>query len=147
MANQLHDYGEEFVVKFLFTDEVTRPATMDVGLYLDSTDALNDASDSTDITTEPGDGNYGRQSVTLGDTTDMTTVQENGDWRIDINDQEFDVTNTTGEVDSYFLVITFTADGDAGDTEHLFWTGSLGGTYDMANYTNFSIQDSGIQVT
>lgn len=147
MPNQLHDYGEEFVVKYVFTDEATRPASVTVGMYNDATDALGDSSDLTAITTEPNDGNYSRQTVALGATTDMATLQEEGDWRIDINDQEFNVTDTTGEVDSYFVVISFNADGDSAVTDHLFLTGSLGGTYDMSNYTSFTIQDTGLQIT
>src|SRR6056297_3168241 len=126
MTTGLHDTGEEY-----YQDELSGEQ-FDVGLFDDSTDNLVDSSDVSDITTEPSDGNYTRQT---GIT--FSSADENGDWTLTNDSQvSFDVTDTTGDVDSYFIVVNFDSD-DAGDSgtpaDHLLATGSLSQSYALNN--------------
>lgn len=120
--------------------------TVDVGLYDDSVDGITDADDLGAITTEPGDGNYARQA-----TEGVTAENIGGDWGID-NDTviTFDVTNTSGTVDSYFFVANFDSAeaGDAGTaTDHLVVTGSLSQSYDLSNLDTLEISAGTAGVT
>lgn len=124
MAQTLTDIGEEWLVK---SDLST--ATVDVGLYNDSTDSLTDSDDVANITTEPGDGNYARQ-------TDVSISANNisGDWGV-VTDGKvtFDLQNTTPEVDAYFFVVSFQSEtaNDSSAQDHLVVAGSLSQTYDL----------------
>lgn len=124
MAQTLTDIGEEWLVK---SDLST--ATVDVGLYNDSTDSLTDSDDVANITTEPGDGNYARQ-------TDVSISANNisGDWGV-VTDGKvtFDLQNTTPEVDAYFFVVSFQSEtaGDSNAQDHLVVAGGLSQTYDL----------------
>jgi hypothetical protein len=68
MITNLTNAGEEVHQKAVWaTDEITLPATVDFLLYNDATDLLDDTADdpSTDVTTEPSDGNYTRKTLTI----------------------------------------------------------------------------------
>ena len=137
MATGLHDTGEEY-----YQDELSGEQ-FDVGLFDDSTDNLVDSSDVADITTEPSDGNYTRQT---GIT--FSSADENGDWTLTNDSQvSFDVTDTTGDVDSYFIVVNFDSD-DASDggtpTDHLLATGSLSQSYALNNLDTLNLSAGGI---
>lgn len=124
MAQTLTDIGEEWLVK---SDLST--ATVDVGLYDDSTDTLSDTDDVGNITTEPADGNYSRQ-------TDVSVSANNisGDWGV-VTDGKvtFDLQETTPEVDAYFFVVSFESEtaGDSSPQDHLVVAGNLSQTYDL----------------
>lgn len=79
--------GSEFSV-FLYDDEADDP----------DQDAWMDAID-----TEPTDGNYTRQSFTWGGHSVDSYSTEVG---VYFGDVTYDITNTTGEVDSFGLVAT-----------------------------------------
>ena len=137
MTRQLHDTGEEY-----YQDKLDGE-TFDIGLYEDSTDNLQDADDVASITTEPSDGNYTRQAgVSFG------SADSSGDWTL-TNDAQvsFDVTNTTGDVDSYFIVVNFDSD-DAGDggtaQDHLLATGALSQNYALGNLDELNLSANGI---
>lgn len=137
MTTGLHDTGEEY-----YQDELSGEQ-FDVGLFDDSTDNLVDSSDVADITTEPSDGNYTRQT---GIT--FSSADENGDWTLTNDSQvSFDVTDTTGDVDSYFIVVNFDSD-DAGDggtpADHLLATGSLSQSYALNNLDTLNLSAGGI---
>ena len=137
MTTGLHDTGEEY-----YQDELSGEQ-FDVGLFDDSTDSLVDSSDVADITTEPSDGNYTRQT---GIT--FSSADENGDWTLTNDSQvSFDVTDTTGDVDSYFIVVNFDSD-DAGDVgtpaDHLLATGSLSQSYALNNLDTLNLSAGGI---
>ncbi len=147
MPANLSDPGEEFIQKYVFSDEVSRPATtLTVGLYHDATDALTEAEDLADITTEPSDGNYARQSVDFG-ATDMLVTDDNGDWQVELSEAGgpiiFDVTSTTGLVDAWFVVITFQSvdKGDGTPTDHLFFCGLLDQEYDLSNLDQLQLSN------
>lgn len=125
MADDITTIGAEFVVKYLFTDEVTKPADTTIGLYDSQTDTLNEDSDVGDITSEPSDGNYARLTYSFG-TTDFTSLNNtDGDWQADFAEKTFDLVNTTGYADSYFEVLSFMAEGESATNPHLFTYGPL----------------------
>lgn len=136
MARILTDLGEEYTV-----ETALEGVTVTIGLYDDSTDAVADTDDVADITTEPSDGNYARQSVGL------TLSDESGDWAA-ISDAQvsFDVTNTTGSVDSYMVIVSFQADdtGDAGANDHLICTGALSQTRDLSQIDTLNVASGSI---
>jgi hypothetical protein len=140
MSAILTDLGEEWMMKFDLDAEA-----IDVGLYDDSTDQISDGDDLGNITSEPSGGNYSRQSGEALSASDIS-----GDWGVD-NDStiSFDVTNTSGTVDSYFFVANFQA-SDTGDTsasDHLVLTGSLSQSYDLSNLDTLDISSGTAGVT
>lgn len=140
MARLLNDLGEEYTIK---TD--LDAVSLDVGVYDDaSAGATGDAVSDTDdipLTTEPTDGNYVRQTVA------MSADDLSGNWGVDTDtDAVFDMTNTTGPVDSWMAVANFqavdTADGAV--TDHLVCTGALSQEYDLSNLTQLTITAGGV---
>jgi len=118
----LTDLGEEQLAKRGIE------ITVSVGLYDDSTDGLGDTSDVGDITTEPGNSNYSRQSVTL------SAADLSGNWGVD-NDASFsfdfsDVVQgdaAAQDVDAAFVVHNFQAadTGDSAANDHLIATAGI----------------------
>lgn len=141
MGHVLTDIGEEYTIKTNLD-----AATVSVGLYNDTTDAITDTDDydlSTGaITTEPSDGNYATQTGEAVSASD-----ESGNWGV-ITDSDvvFDVTSTTGTVDSYFVVVSFqsTDAGDGSPANHLVCTGALSQSYDLSNLTALTISAGGV---
>lgn len=140
MASILTDLGEEWMIK-----NNLDTASVDVGLYNDSSDSVSDEDDLS-LSSEPSDGNYTRQTGVAVSASDIS-----GDWGID-NDGviTFDVSNTTGTVDSYFFVANFEAEDttDSSATDHLVLTGSLSQSYDLSNLDTLEISagTSGVTV-
>jgi hypothetical protein len=131
MAALLTDLGEEYVLETALSG-----VTVTIGLYNDSTDSISDTDDLSAITTEPSDGNYARQTATI----ELADVS--GDWTARTAAQvSFDVTSTTGTVDSYFIMVSFTADdtGDSGDNDHLIATGALSQSRDLSQIDTLNI--------
>jgi hypothetical protein len=148
LTTQLHDTGEEFIIDVVFrNDTLTKPGSVTVGLFNDSTDALSDGSDIGDITTEPSGGSYARQTATL-DGGDFSNTDSGGDWQTTITDQTFDTSDSSQDVDAYFIVVTFQADdtGDGSATDHLFWTGNLDQTYDLNSVDSLTLSGAGLKV-
>lgn len=134
-----HDTGEEWAHKWAFRqDTITRDATVEVLLYDDSVDALTDASDVGDITTEPTGGNYTRQTFTL-DGTDVTLSLVDGQVRAEAV-VTFDVTDTTGTVDATQTIVDFQSDvvnAEAGANPHYLYSSTLDfGTADLSQFNN-----------
>ncbi len=141
MSHVLTDLGEEWTL-----ETALEGASVTIGLYDDSTDAIGDTQDVGDITTEPSDGNYARQSATL------TLVDESGDWAAETDAQvSFDVTDTTGTVDSYFIIYSFQADdtSDSAANDHLVATGALGQSRDLSQLDtlNLAAGSVGVKIT
>lgn len=127
MTASLHTRGEEFLIRAVFSQDVTIPATLSAGLYNDSTDGLVETDDIGAITTEPDTGNYARLSYSFG--TDFTAGENAaGNWGVTFAPKEYDLTNTTGTADAYFYTVTFQGNGDAEPTEHLIWSDTLSGS-------------------
>lgn len=134
-----HETGAEWAHKFAFRqDTITRDDTIEVLLYDDSTDDLDDSSDVGDITTEPDDGNYARQTFTLDDP-DVTLSQEGGQLRAEAT-VTFDVDGTTGTVDATQTVVDFQSDVVNDETSanpHFLYSATLDiGSQDLGNFTS-----------
>jgi hypothetical protein len=130
MAALLTDLGEEWTL-----ETALEGASISVGLYNDSTDAISDANDLADITTEPSGAAYSRQSTTL-------TMTDGGDWQVETSAQvSFDTSDSSQNVDSYFLVANFQADdtGDGSATDHLIATGALSQSRDLSQIDTLNI--------
>jgi len=131
MAATLTDLGEEWLLK-----TNADSATLDVGLYNDSTDSIGETNDLTNITTEPSGGSYARQS------TAFSARDVGGDWQLD-NDAQitFDTSDSSQTVDSYFIVANFQATdtGDGSPQDHLIATGSLSQSYDLSSVDTLNI--------
>ena len=117
--------GEEYFIKNALDGD-----TFTIGLYNDSTDNIVDGDNLSNITTEPTNGNYSRQSITV--STD--NIDSGGDWGIE-NDAAFDfdftdVSPGDGDditVDSGFWVANFQSEeeGDGSATDNLIGTFAL----------------------
>lgn len=134
--------GEEWAQKWSFRqDTLSRDTSLEVLLYDDSTDTLSDSSDVGDVGTEPSDGNYARQTVTL-DGADVTISQESGDIRAEAT-VTFDVTDSTGTVDAWGVLNDFQSDivnSDGSATTHLISTATFeGSSKDLTNYDSLDI--------
>lgn len=139
---QIHKTGSEYILKVAMTGEVTRVTSVTMGLFNDSIDNLNHDSDMSDITTEPNDGNYSAQSINLD--TDSSSAVDNGFWKVQFSPVDFDIADTTGDVDSYYFSITYQSEGDTLATEHLLFTGSLDQTYSLSELNVFNIDENTI---
>jgi len=133
------DVGEEWSQKSTYRqDLITRDTTIEVLLYDDATDSLDDTSDVGDITTEPNDGNYARQTFTL-DSTDVSLSVQSGDLRAEAT-VTFDVDGTTGTVNASGCVVSFQSDvvnSEGSQNPHLIYTATLDiGSVDLANFTS-----------
>lgn len=139
----LSDVGEEFVWKTAFRQDRinSRDTGIDVLLYNDSTDSLDDTSDLADISTEPNDGNYTRQTLTL-DSTDLSLQVASGDIRV-TGSVTFDVLNTTGSVDAWGVVVDVESDivgSDTAQNPHLLASATFGtGSRDLTNYDSLTV--------
>lgn len=132
MSAILTKVGEEWLIK-----TNADAASLDVGLYNDGTDAIGDGDDLAQITTEPGDGNYARQTGVAFSASASGT-----DWQFDNDAQvSYDVANTTGSVDSYFIVANFLS-AEAGDSvaqDHLIATGALSQSRDLTQIDTLNL--------
>lgn len=145
MATGLSRYGEEFFLDYVFTDGAVRPATIDIGLYDDTTDLLSETDDLNAITTEPVGASYARQSASFpGDFTNSFS-SATGNWQTEAANQTFDTSDSSITVNAYFTIINFVSDqaGDssAGD-DHIFFTGDLDSSYSLNQID--SLQATGI---
>lgn len=140
-VNGTHDVGEEFKQKSIYrADLLTRPGSVEVLLYNDATDNLSESSDVGDITTEPTEGNYARQTVSL-DTTDLSlSVDGSGDLQAD-GSVTFDTLDTGDTVDGYALVVSFQSDvvnSETGSNPHILASATFG-TTDLSNFSDVTI--------
>ena len=142
MADLLTDFGEEYWQRTA-TGDLTEATTWTIGIYNDTTDTIADSDDIAAITSEPGNTNYSRQSVTA---SNITFTQSGGDVEFDVPNVTFDLTDnaSANEFDSWFIVISFTSNvvgSDGGDTDHLVMTGSLSTTYTGSSTGNLQVND------
>ena len=129
--------GEELLTKILdgtLTDFGT--ATVDVGLYLDATDALadGDVDPSTAITTEPTTANYpsyARATVNLS----AVQVTAGAVWALD-NDSSFSFTldgTASNNVDGVFVVHNFNSTEGGATGDWLIFNAALTQTRDAGS--------------
>lgn len=149
MGRLLTQYGEEYLILNGLDSGAT---AWSVGLYDDAAvgttgDSVVDGSDLAAITTEPAGAAYARQTSTFSPSNedgDATGLLDSS-----INDSllSFDVSDSTGTVDSWFLVINFTATGDASATDHLIATGPLSKERDLSQIDTLDISAGGVGAT
>lgn len=149
MTTGLHNTGEEYIVDVLFDGSISRVTSVDMTLFNDSTDSLSETSDLSAISTEPAGGSFSRQTVNLN-TTDVTNSKSGGDYQSDFAKQTFDTSDSSQSVDSYAIIVNFDSDeaGDGGTpSDHLFFTGGLGGTSDLSQIDTFEVTNAGATVS
>jgi len=150
MTTQLHDTGEEFAIKDLFReDQITKPTSVSIGLFNDSTDSLADDSDTGDITTEPTGSNYAGQTADFSSSDFSTGDNASGNWEVVIADQVYDTSDSSQDVDAYYVEIEYdsedTSDGGT-PAQHLYWTGDLDQTYDLNSVDQFTLSGAGLEI-
>lgn len=161
MAGGLHATGEEAILDDFFEESLTKPASVEVGLYHDGDvsgdttngDQLADDSDSADINTRTNGAN-GTVTVSFG-TTDFTTQEDTGTADADtfaeiVSDPQYDLSGvTSGTIDAYYVEIDFTSDttGDGSAQTHLLFTGDLDQAYDAGQVDNFTLDGAGLNLS
>lgn len=147
MSYGLTDYGEEFMIRKCYLEDLGTVTGISIGLYDDSTDGIGEVNDVGDITTEPSGAAYSRISKSFG-TTDFTGQQPSDDVQAIIGDHTFDLSDDTiGSIDSYFIVINFQSNivaSDGGQTDHLVATGALAQTYSLDQIDSLDNNGAGI---
>jgi len=120
-------FGQEYDIK-----NGLDGASVDIGLYNDSTDNVQPDDDLGAITTEPSNGNYGRNGLSLSAFRASNNWGSNNDSAFDF---DFSDQTASEEVDTAFLVITFQAEesGDGSQTDHLIATSALTQTRDIGS--------------
>jgi len=131
--------GEEYVTK---TD--LQGDSIDIGLYNDATDGITDPDNLAAIMTEPGNGNYARQT----DTVSVSNINGAGNWGFENdNDVAFDFSDVQNgdteevTVDTGFFVVNFesTEAGDSGASDNLFGTFALTQNRTTGNFDQIQI--------
>lgn len=129
-GNGLHDIGEEYFQRqALNTGDITT-TTARIGLYLDDEDEGGDNLDESDtindITTEPDDGEYSRKEIQL-DSDDIEMDYSSGDTIANVRPVDINTEDTTGDIDSWFIVIEFESEiaEDSEPNQHLIMSGRL----------------------
>lgn len=155
MTTQLHDEGEEFIIKQIYESDVyTLPTSVSVGLYHDGEvsgdttngDNLSDSSGTAAITTEPGGASYAQQSVSLDSTAFSAAADANTDWKAsNDNTITFDLSDSTsGTIDAWFITATYDMDQDGSNETVLVVTGNLSQSYDLSNVDSFDLNADAI---
>lgn len=148
MARILTNFGEEYAVQ---NGLDSGTATWDVGLYDDASagttgDAIADADNVAAITTEPAGTSYARQA----DTFSLADVDGDVAGLLDgsTNDTKlsFNTSDSTANVDSWFLVINFQASSQTALTDNLVATGALSQAYDLSNVDQLDISAGGVGI-
>jgi len=140
MPDLLTNIGEEWVV-----ENNVDGATVTIGLYDDSSDALSDTSVLGDITTEPSGSAYARQSSLV------TTLQISSDFGFD-NDAKltFDTSDSSQTVDHGFYVVSFQSDtvaGDGASQNHLIGVAALSQSRDLSQIDTLDIAVGDLELT
>ena len=149
MTTQLHDTGEEFIIRYLHTEDISKPAGIEVTLFNDGTDGLTDQDDVTGISTEPSGSGFTRADASFG-TTDFTAEDNSSDnWQAVIVDQTFDTSDSSQTVDAYAVIINFVSNdkSDSSASNHLYFTGDLDQSYDLSGIDQFTLSGAGIAIT
>ncbi|ADJ14461.1 hypothetical protein [Halalkalicoccus jeotgali] len=120
----LSNYGKEYMVRRAYGD-LSAVTTLEIGLYDDVADRLSDADDLSAITSEPQTGEYARLAYALDGEAVTLEANANGDWRLSFAEQEFDLTNTTGISDAWFVAAEFAALTDDVAQMHLIGAAPL----------------------
>lgn len=146
MADELFQTGEEFIVRRTFGPSDVSTTQVELTLYNDATDALVDDSLIGDVTTEPG--TITRQTVDLDSAQISYTLNGNGNFQAEFEDQVFDTTGITADVDAYATIVNFQSSvaGDGSASDNLFFAGLLDQTYDLSIIDQFTLRGTGIAI-
>jgi len=140
MANELTNVGEEFLV-----ENAANGATVTVLLFNNTTDALTEADNLAQITTEPTGAAYARQA------TAVATLQISGDFGFDNDSQlSFDVSDSSVTVDHAGFVVNFQSDTVAGDgapTDNLIGFTALTQSRDLSQIDTLNIPAGDLELT
>lgn len=128
MAN-LHQAGEELIQRVFYAeDAVTKPASVNVGLY-NTSDSLADGDDLAAINTEASGSSYSRVSVAL-DSSEFDVATSGSNFVASVNKSlSFDLTDETNSFDGYFIVCNYQRQGEGSASDHLFLSGNLDTSY------------------
>lgn len=133
-SNGLHDTGAEWENKRAYrSDDLEGSNELEIALYDDSTDDLEDADDVDDITTEPDDGNYERQIITI-DSNDIELTNRGMTFLT-----TFDTEDTTGVIDSVAIIVVFESDDDDSPEPHLLTTIPIGSA-ELDDVSGFDVE-------
>jgi hypothetical protein len=138
--NLLTDLGEEYLIK-----NGLDGITVTVGVYNDSEDGLSDSSDIGSITSEPGNSNYSRKSVTF------SAADLSGNWGVDNDSQfvfDFSDTTTSDVVDTGFVAYSFQAEdtGDASSNLHLLANPALTQDRDIGSIDELRVDPGDLDI-
>lgn len=148
MADVITVTGKQFFVESIFrTDLITRPSSVDVLLYNDSTDSLGETNNVGDITTEPSGSNYARQSVSIDSSSVTLTEDAGNNYEVVLNQVTFDTSDSSQNVDNYGIVANFDGTDSTGGNngDNLIITGSLSQSYDLSNVDTLNVSNTGFE--
>lgn len=143
-GGELFPAGEEAIYRHFFEGTLDKPPSLYLGLYNSSLDRLLESDTLDDITTEPEGSSYSRQTVGLNDNGFEVGKTIQGNWFADGASVIFDLTDSTGNVDSWFLVIEYERMQDSSVQQHIFATGQMGDAYDLSNVNLIEVQGYGL---
>lgn len=149
MADELFQTGEEFFIKRTYrTDLVDPDVDLEVSLYNQSTDELEDDSPSSDVTTEPVGSLFERQTVSMDSVEIEVELNSNGNYQAEFEEQVFDVSDSTQDVDAFVVFVYYESDvmGDTETSENLFFAGNLDQTYQLEQIDEFALRGSGVAI-
>ncbi len=124
----LHHSGELLVLDSAFTGR-----DVEVGLFDNSVDVIEESDGYSDITTEPDGDDYDPVTV-----TDPTVSQEDGVTTVDMGDLTYQVSDATSEIDYVFV-----RDSDSGD---LIFTNELDQSYDLDPIDTLDLSNVGMEL-
>lgn len=139
MVNLLTNVGEEW-----YTDNNIDGATVIVGLYSDSSDALGEGDNLAAISSEPTGSNYSRQNDTV------TSTQIGSNYGIDSDGLiTFDTSDSSVTVDAAFIVVNFQSSvaGDGSATDNLVAAGDLSQSRDLSQIDTVEIAAGDLEIT
>jgi hypothetical protein len=135
----LTDIGEEYVIK-----NGLDGATVNVGVYNDSTDSISDTDNVSAITTEPSNGNYSTASVSL------SAVDVSGDWGADNDSQisfDFSDQSTSETVDAFYITVNFNSTEAGTTSDHLIGTAAMTQNRDIGSIDTLNVSAGDLEAT
>ncbi len=148
MGQHITVTGKQLFVESIFrADLLTRPSSVDVLLYNDSTDSITEVENIGDITTEPSGEAYARQSVNIDSSSVTLTEDGSNNYEVTLNQVTFDTSNSSQTVDGYGIIANFDATDSTGGNngDNLIITGSLSQSYDLSNVDTLNVSNTGIE--
>lgn len=133
--------GEEYTVK-----NALDAASIIVGVYNDATDGLTDTSvdPSTEITTEPSNTNYARQTVAVSaaeTAADQWGVENDTSFSFDFSDQTASET-----VDAFFLLINFNSTEGGGTGDWIVGTAAMTQSRDIGSVDSIDVAAGDLEI-